>query len=64
MKKKYRVPLVWQMWGCAYIEAESKEEAIEYALGSDCPLPDGDYLDDSILLDDTTPIEISEIETV
>ena len=52
MKKQYRIPLVWQMYGHVNVEAESLEEAIEYALGPDCPLPDGDYVDDSVAVDE------------
>ena len=28
------------------------DDAIEYALGPDCPLPEGEYVDDSIQVDD------------
>ena len=52
VKKEYRIPLVWQMYGHVNVEAESLEEAIEYALGPDCPLPDGDYVDDSVAVDE------------
>ena len=51
MKKLYRIPLLWQMYGYVDVEASSLEEAITYAVGPDCPLPDGDYVDDSIALD-------------
>ena len=40
----YRVPLVWQMYGHMDVEAKSLYEAIEYALGPECPLPEGSYL--------------------
>lgn len=39
----YRVPLVWQMYGHMDVEAKSLHEAIEYALGPECPLPEGSY---------------------
>ncbi len=58
MKRHYRIPLVWQMYGYVDVEAESKEEAIDYALGPDCPLPDGDYIDGSVLVDDLSPINM------
>lgn len=48
----FRIPLVWQMYGHADVDAETLEEAIEYALGPECPLPDGNYVDDSIQVDD------------
>ena len=48
----FRIPLVWQMYGHADVDAETLEEAIEYALGPECPLPEGSYVDDSIQVDD------------
>jgi len=53
IKKRYRVPLVWQMCGSVYVEAESEEVAIKYALSSECPLPQGYYLDGSVMVDDS-----------
>lgn len=50
--KSYRIPLVWQMYGHVDVEAETLDEAIEYALGPECPLPEGNYVDDSIQVDD------------
>ena len=47
----YRVPLVWQMYGHMDVEAKSLHEAIKYALGPECPLPEGSYVDDSIMVD-------------
>ena len=47
----YRIPLVWQMYGHCYVDANSLEDAIEIALGSDTPLPDGSYVDDSVAVD-------------
>ena len=64
MKKRYRIPLVWQMWGCVYVDAEEEEEAIKIALGPDCSLPDGNYVDDSIIVDDITGIEVFDIGSV
>ena len=49
----YRIPLVWQMYGHINVEAESLDKAVEYALGPECPLPEGTYIDDSIQVDDT-----------
>lgn len=52
IKREWRIPLVWSMYGTLNIEAETKEKAIEVALGPDYPLPDnGVYLDDSIMVD-------------
>ena len=47
----YRISLVWQMYGHCQIDANSLEEAIEIALEPDTPLPDGDYVDDSVAVD-------------
>lgn len=52
IKKSFRIPLVWQMYGHVDVEANTLEEAIEYALGPECPLPEGSYVDDSIQVDD------------
>ena len=48
----FRIPLVWQMYGHVNVEADTLDDAIEYALGPDCPLPEGEYVDDSIQVDD------------
>ena len=55
--KEYRIPLVWQMYGFVWVEAESKKEAIEIALGPDTPLPDGTYIDESCEVDEQCEIE-------
>jgi len=39
------------MYGHCEIEASSLEEAIEIALGPDTPIPEGDYVDESIAVD-------------
>lgn len=49
--KSYRIPLVWSMYGYADVDAETLQEAIDYALGPECPLPDGNYLDESVTVD-------------
>lgn len=48
----YDIPLIWQSYGKVTVEAESLREAIEYALGPECPLPEGNYLDDSVMVDE------------
>ena len=40
------------MYGHVNVEAGSLAEAIEYALGPECPLPEGNYVDDSVQVDD------------
>ncbi len=49
--KTYRIPLLWTMYGHCNIEANSLEEAIEIALGPNTPIPEGDYVDDSVAVD-------------
>ncbi len=49
--KRFKIPLFWQEYGYVCVEAVSEEAAIEYALGPECPLPKGYYLDESIQLD-------------
>lgn len=56
-KQRYRIPLVWQMWGCINIEAGSEADAKAIALSHNCPLPEGYYLDDSIEIDEDGIIE-------
>ena len=48
----FRIPMVWQMYGRLDVEADSLQEAIEYALGPESPLPEGSYLDDSVEIDE------------
>lgn len=54
----YRIPLVWQMYGHCDVDANSLEDAIKIALGPDTPLPDGQYVDDSVAVD----YEVLELE--
>lgn len=60
--KSFRIPLVWQMYGHMWVDAETEEEAIKIALDSETPLPDGYYIDDSIMVDDVCPIDVIELE--
>ena len=39
------------MYGHIDVEAESQEQAIDIALGPECPLPEGEYLDESVQVD-------------
>ena len=55
----YCVPLVWQMYGRVWVDAESEEKAKEIALGPDCELPQGEYVDDSVMVDDTVKIDVA-----
>lgn len=56
-KKTYCVPVVWQMHGHVNVEASSAEEAISIALGPNTPLPEGDYVYDSQMVDDCAEVE-------
>lgn len=57
----YKIPLVWEMYGHVYVEAENEEEAVEIALGPDFPLPvDAGYVDHSVMVDDLVEIEVVE----
>jgi hypothetical protein len=46
--------------GRVWVEANSESEAKEIALGQDCELPCGEYVDDSVMVDDTVEIEVVE----
>lgn len=48
----YKIPLIWQVYGKVTVEAASLREAIDYALGPECPLPEGEYLDESVMVDE------------
>ena len=54
---EFRVPLVWQVYGYVNETADTKEDAIAYALGPECPLPQGDYVDDSVMVDEDLEVE-------
>lgn len=60
--KQFRIPLVWQMYGHLWVDAETEEEAKQIALDSETPLPEGNYVDDSIQIDDICEIEVHEYE--
>ena len=55
--KTYRVHLIWSLYGHVDVEAESEEEAVENALGPDCPLPEGEYIEDSVQVDELCGVE-------
>ena len=54
---KYKIHLIWQMYGHITVNADSLEKAKEIALGPECPLPDGNYVDDSVQIDDCVGME-------
>ena len=56
----YRIPLTWEVYGRVTVTAPTLEAAIEYALGPVCPLPEGNYVDDSIRVDDLVNVEMME----
>lgn len=53
----YRIPLIWEMYGHLWVEADSLEDAIAYALGPESSLPEGNYIDESIKVDTEAKIE-------
>ena len=51
MKKKYRVPCSWEVYGITVVEAESWDEAISTAEESPLPI-DNSYIEDSFRIDE------------
>jgi len=51
MSKTYTIPLCWKMYGFMHVTADSLQEAIDYALGDETPLPEGNYEDGSLCVD-------------
>ena len=49
--KQFTIPLTWEMYGKVRVDAETLEEAIDYVLGPECPLPEGSYVDESVRVD-------------
>lgn len=47
----YKIPLSWRMYGYLKVTAPSLQVAIDYALGPESSLPEGNYEDDSLLVD-------------
>ena len=58
--KTYRVHLIWSLYGHVDVEAESAEKAVEVALGPDRPLPEGEYIDDSVQVDELFGVESTD----
>ena len=50
-KKKYRIPVSWEMMGWIEVEADSLQDAVSHCYGSECPLPEGDYIDGTFKVD-------------
>lgn len=59
--KAYTIPLSWREYGHITVEANSLQEAIDYVLGPECPLPAGSYEDDSLMIDYETFISDEEV---
>lgn len=57
--KKFKLPVYWTMSGTIEVEAETVQEAIDYAYSDKCRLPDECYY-----LEDSFEVEESEIEVV
>lgn len=53
MKKTYRIPCSWEVYGITVVEAESWDEAISTAEDGSLQLPiDGSYVSDSFRIDE------------
>ena len=50
MKKTFKIPVVWQMWGIISVEAKNLKEAKEKVYSMS--LPRGEYIDDSFEIDE------------
>lgn len=50
-KQKWIIPLFWSMYGKLKVEAETLDEAVQIALDAETPLPEGDYLSESVEVD-------------
>ena len=59
MAKTYRIPVCWKMYGYVSVTADALQEAIDYALHEETPLPEGNYEDGSLCLDEEA-LEIFE----
>jgi len=65
--RKFKVPVVWTMWGVYEIESESEEDAKikaeEYVFDMSTPLPDcKTYLDDSMEIDYDSCLYLEEVK--
>lgn len=57
----WKIPVIWEMYSCIQVEADTIEEAMKIAEDPDgiIPLPtDGYYVDESWALSSTSPEEI------
>lgn len=58
--QQFVIPLTWEMYGKIRVNAETLEEAIDYVLGPECPLPKGSYVDESVRVDHDVMNEMEE----
>ena len=58
--KTWKIPVIWQMSGLIYVEANTLEEAIDVVRCDNAPLPEGDYLEGSFDVDN----EIEDIREI
>lgn len=56
MKKMWKIPVTWEMYGTVWYEADTIDEAIEKALNDDGPLPEGEYVDGSFTVSEDADI--------
>lgn len=48
---RFSLPVFWQMYGHVMVEAATLDDAIKIAVGPQTPLPPGNYVDDSFVVD-------------
>ncbi len=59
--KTYTIPVTWREYGHVSVEANTLQEAVDYVLGPECPLPSGTYEDDSLEVDFESFISDEEV---
>ena len=67
MKKKFSIPVIWEVWDKVEVEAETIEEAIQYVKDNLDTIPLGtepEYIDGSYRIDDGDNGEADIEETV
>ena len=53
---KFKIPVEWSMYGTVEVEARTVKEAVkkaeDYFYNSATPLPEGNYIEDSLIIND------------
>lgn len=61
--REFKIPVIWEMYGVMTVKAENLEEAKRKAVLSELPLPDGQYIEDSVTLDEDEIIQSLNTES-